>query len=80
MPNVLSYDQASAEQAIENAGLTVDTPGQVNNCIDPGTVQTQHPSAGNQVPLGSTMHIDVSTCTSGGGGGGDNGGNPHQRQ
>jgi len=81
VPNVLSYDQASAEQTIENAGLTVDTPGHVNNCIDPGTVQTQHPSAGDHVPLGSTMHIDVSTCTSGGGGGGgNNGGNPHQRQ
>jgi hypothetical protein len=81
VPNVLSYDQASAEQAIENAGLTLDTPGHVNNCIDPGTVQSQNPPAGDQVPPGTTMHIDISTCTStGGGGGGNNGGNPHQPQ
>jgi hypothetical protein len=82
VPDVLSYDQASAEQAIQDAGLTYDTPGHVNNCIDPGTVQTQNPAAYAQVPIvGTTMHIDVSTCTStGGGGGGNDGGNPHQRQ
>jgi beta-lactam-binding protein with PASTA domain len=74
VPNVLSFDQASAEQAIGNAGLTVGGVSHVNNCVDPGTVQTQNPSAGVQLSLGSSVNIQVSTCNSGGGGGG--GGHP----
>ena len=74
VPNVLSWDQASAQQAIWNAGLNVGNVSHNNNCVDPGSVLVQNPSGGAQVPVGSYVNITVSTCTSSGGGGGSGGG------
>jgi PASTA domain len=74
VPNVLSYDQSSAMDAITAAGLTVGNVSHINNCVDPGTVQIQNPNGGVTVTPGTPVNIEVSTCTSGGGGGG--GGNP----
>src|SRR5262249_27107585 len=34
VPNVLSWDQASATQAITSAGLTLGTVSHINNCVD----------------------------------------------
>jgi len=85
VPNVLSFDQQSAEQAITNAGLSVGTVSYNSNCTDPGDVLTQNPSAGVQVPAGTSVNIQVSTCPSGGGGsggtggGGNGSGNPHHQ-
>jgi beta-lactam-binding protein with PASTA domain len=79
VPNVLSYDESSARRAINAAGLTVGTVSQVNNCVDPGTVQTQSLSGGTVVLPGTVLSIAVSTCNStggGGDGGSGGGGNP----
>jgi hypothetical protein len=74
VPHVLSWDQASAEQAIWNANLNVGSVSTLNNCADPGNVVVQDPSGGVHVPVGSYVNITVSTCTSSGGGGGSTGG------
>jgi Putative Ig domain/PASTA domain len=66
VPNVLSYDQYSAQQAIVSAGLVVGSIGSVNNCIDPGTVANQSPHGGTQVPPGTAVSLTISTCTGGG--------------
>jgi beta-lactam-binding protein with PASTA domain len=68
VPNVRSFDQASAERAINSNGLVVGNVGHINNCIDPGTVQTQNPNGGIMVLPGTAVNISVSTCNSGGGG------------
>lgn len=74
VPHLLSEDQASAEQAITNDGLTVGSVSYTNNCDDPGSVMTQDPSPGVQVSAGTAVSISVSTCNSGGTGGGGTGG------
>jgi hypothetical protein len=83
VPNVLGLSQASATRAITNAGLTVGRISTLNNCVDPGSVQTQNPSGLVKVAPGTAVNITVSTCvpTGGGGGttnggGGGNGGHP----
>lgn len=78
VPNVLSESEASAEGAIQAAGLIVGSISEVNNCIDPGSVQTQNPGGGAQVQRGTAVNLTVSTCTGNGGGGGDGG--PRQPQ
>jgi PASTA domain len=75
VPDVRSYDQASAVQRIVDSGLSVGTISSTNTCVDPGTVQSQQPSAGITVALGTPVNIAVSTCTNTGGGGGPGGGN-----
>jgi len=81
VPYVIGWDQYSAEQAIQNAGLNF-TVSYNSGCTDPGNVITQNPSGGVQVTPGSSVHITVSTCPSGGGGsgggsgGGGSGGGP----
>jgi hypothetical protein len=77
VPSLLSVDQASATAAIENAGLTVGKISSNPDCASPGDVETQNPSAGAVVSVGTAVNITVSTCpppTGGGGGGGDDGG------
>jgi beta-lactam-binding protein with PASTA domain len=69
VPNIMSWDTASADRAITGAGLVVGRPSTVNNCIAPGTVQVQNPYGGVQVTPGTTVSYTVSTCTGGGGGG-----------
>jgi hypothetical protein len=64
---------------IHAAGLTVGAIGYINDCVDPGIVQSQNPNGGVAVPLGSAVGITISTCNSGGGGGGGGGdGGPTQ--
>jgi hypothetical protein len=74
VPNVLGMDQASAENYIGMAGLSVGNVSYTNNCVDPGSVQTQNPSGGARVAPGSTVNLSVSTCNSTGGGGNTGGG------
>jgi hypothetical protein len=81
VPNVLTEDRTTAQNRITAAGLTVGSVSQVNNCLDPGTVQSQNPSGGAQVQPGTAVDITVSTCTgNGGGGGGGGGGDGNPRQ
>jgi hypothetical protein len=68
VPAVRGDRQSSAAQAISKAGLTAST-SYINTCVDPGTVQSQDPPAGAQVPLNSQVDIQISTCTNNGGGG-----------
>jgi hypothetical protein len=78
VPNVRYMDEASAENAIVNAGLTVSASNQ-NDCVSPGDVVMQNPSGGTAVLPGTTVSIIVSRCDGGGGGGGggdDGGGDP----
>jgi beta-lactam-binding protein with PASTA domain len=65
VPNVLSFDQTSAVNSIHAVGLNVHI-GSINNCLDPGTVQSENPSSGTSVAPGSTVNITISTCTGGG--------------
>lgn len=74
VPNVLSFDEASAISAIQAKGLTVGTISTTNNCVDPGSVMTQNPSGGVAVPVGSAVNLTISTCTGGTGGSGGSGG------
>ncbi|MBO3744852.1 PASTA domain-containing protein [Streptosporangiaceae bacterium NEAU-GS5] len=48
MPNLLGRDEASARAAITGSGLTVGTVSHRNDCVDPGNVETQNPSAGDR--------------------------------
>jgi beta-lactam-binding protein with PASTA domain len=64
VPPVLSDTLSKATTAIRNAGLSVGSVTYLNNCVDPGTVQSQDPSPGAQASLGSPVNIQLSTCTS----------------
>ena len=79
VPNLLSERLSDATSEIRNAGLSVGQLSYTNNCVDPGSVMTQHPMGGNTAPLGSPVDITLSTCNSGGGvgGGGHGGGGGH---
>ncbi|MFB9415568.1 TIGR03767 family metallophosphoesterase [Dactylosporangium matsuzakiense] len=72
VPNVLSWPEADATSAITAAGLVVGKRSTVNNCVDKGSVQVQHPQGGAAATLGSAVDITISTCESTGnpGGGG----------
>jgi serine/threonine-protein kinase len=74
VPNVISDTSATAQSRIRSAGLTVGRVSTVNNCLDPGYVQSQSPSGGAVVAPGTSVDITVSTCTTPPGGGG----NPRQ--
>jgi hypothetical protein len=71
VPNLIGVTQGQAKNALNAVGLELGTVSHVNNCIDPGTVVAQNPSAGVTAALGSDVRITISTCTDGGGGGGD---------
>jgi hypothetical protein len=64
VPPVLSDKLSTATAAIRNAGLKVGTVSYVNDCVDPGTVQSQDPLPGAQVALGSPVNIKISICIS----------------
>jgi hypothetical protein len=70
VPYLIGLSRSAATQAISNAGLTVGRVSSVNSCVDPGSVQTQNPSQGVSVAVGSTVSISVSSCTTTGSGGG----------
>jgi hypothetical protein len=82
VPTLLGERPGDAASLIRNAGLTRGQVSSTNNCVDPGTVVTQHPTGGSTAPVGSSVDITVSTCNSGGGpgGGGGHGGGPIQPQ
>ena len=62
VPNVLSEDDTSARNAITGAGLTVGSVSMVANCTaSRGTVLTQNPNGGTQVPPGSAVNLTEST-------------------
>ena len=65
VPNLRLLDRASAISEITGAGLVVGTITEVNNCVDPGTVQSQNPKAGRVVVFGSAVSFKLSTCTGG---------------
>jgi len=62
VPNVLSEDDTSARNAITSAGLTVGSVSMVANCTaSRGTVLTQNPDGGTQVPPGTAVSLTEST-------------------
>ncbi|TYB64220.1 hypothetical protein FXF51_21000 [Nonomuraea sp. PA05] len=66
VPNVQSFDDASARQAIVAAGLTVGAVTFDNTCRDVfGTVLFSTPSAGTTVPLGSAVNLRESSGVDG---------------
>lgn len=69
VPNVMGYDLYSAMQAITAANLAVGTLSYVNTCVDPGSVQMQHPGGGAAVLPGTPVDLQISTCNGGGGDG-----------
>jgi hypothetical protein len=69
VPWVISMDQSSAQSLIQSRGLTVGNVSNRNDCVSPGDVETQNPSAGSQVEPGSAVNLTISVCSSDGGGG-----------
>jgi serine/threonine-protein kinase len=63
VPKVVGDLAAAAEQAIRSAGLTVVTLPLINNCVDPGKVQSENPPGGAQVSPGSQVDIQITACT-----------------
>ena len=63
VPKVVGDLAAAAEQAIRSAGLTVVTLPPINNCVDPGKVQSENPPGGAQVSPGSQVDIQITACT-----------------
>jgi hypothetical protein len=67
VPNVISFSQTAAVNAITAAGLTSDAPSHNNDCASPGAVEVQNPQAGSVMSPGLVVHLTISTCTRGGG-------------
>ena len=62
VPNVTGMSQSAAESAINEAGLTVGTvTQQYSDTIPAGTVISQSPLSGVQVPPGSSVDLTVTT-------------------
>lgn len=58
VPNVLSFDDQSARNAINAAGLTVGQITLDNRCFNPaGTVELQNPTGGALVPQGTAVNL-----------------------
>ena len=66
VPDLFALSQTAARGRITGAGLVVGAVSSTNNCLDPGTVQSQSPSAGTLVAPGSPVSFTYSTCTGGG--------------
>jgi len=73
VPSLLGTKQSEAQSLIAYAGLTFGGVSYSDDCVDPGDVIAQHPIGGGMAPVGSSVHITVSTCTSRSGGGGGGG-------
>jgi len=66
VPNVLSFDDRSARDAIVAAGLTVGRVAFDTHCYNPaGTVELQNPIGGARVPWGTAVNLreDAPGCT-----------------
>jgi eukaryotic-like serine/threonine-protein kinase len=60
VPNVIDQDVAAAQTALQEAGFDVSVIEGDGSCDPaPGTVTGQSPSAGNEVPPGTTVEITV---------------------
>lgn len=68
VPNVIGFSQTNAVNTIAAAGLTVDAPSHINDCVNPGEVEVQRPQAGNVMSPGLVVHLTIGTCTGGDGG------------
>jgi beta-lactam-binding protein with PASTA domain len=61
VPNVFSFDQASALASLSNYGLSAKKANK-SDCWSPGDVENEVPAGGTVVPLGSTVNLTISTC------------------
>ncbi|HOQ32295.1 MAG TPA: PASTA domain-containing protein, partial [Candidatus Hydrogenedens sp.] len=62
VPDVVGMSQAEAESAITGAGLTVGTISQqCSDTVPAGSVISQSPAGGEQVPPGSAVNLVIST-------------------
>jgi hypothetical protein len=66
VPNVLGLPQSAATSRITGAGLTVGRVSTNADCVSPGDVEIQNPSAGTSVTGGTAVTMTVSTCPGGG--------------
>src|SRR2546430_6415713 len=62
VPNVIGLTQSAAVGVLSGAAIGLGTVSTMNNCVNPGTVQVQSPSAGTAVAPGSVVNIAISTC------------------
>jgi hypothetical protein len=64
VPDVIGMDQATAEAAITDAGLTVGTVGKTASCgaVADFTVATQNPTGGGTVDCGTAVDFDICEC------------------
>jgi hypothetical protein len=61
VPNVRTFDDASARSEIAGAGLTVGAVSMVPDCtLSPGDVVSQNPLGGTQAPPGTAVSLDES--------------------
>jgi len=60
VPDVRRMNQADATKALQDAGLGVAVTRAANSTIDKGLVAEQSPSAGQEVPEGTTVGIVIS--------------------
>ena len=61
MPDVLSFDDASARNAIAAAGLTASVTMTASCAAPRGTVLTQNPQGGTAATRGDTVRLTEST-------------------
>jgi beta-lactam-binding protein with PASTA domain len=69
VPELVGLHQGEAQGLITAAGLTLGGVSVNNDCVAPGDVTIENPTGGSTAPVGSPVHITVSSCTSRGGGG-----------
>jgi len=60
VPNVAGQTQANAETAIKNAGLTSTVTQAYSSTVAKGTVISQAPPAGTQLPSGTAIQLTIS--------------------
>lgn len=64
VPNVAGATQASAQSAVMASGLTIGTiTQQYSTSVPAGSVVSQNPLAGTQVPVGTAVHLVISQGT-----------------
>jgi len=62
VPNVFSYDQASAVALLTGTYGLPTTTHTISDCWSPGDVENQSPAAGSAVAPGTTVRLTISTC------------------
>ncbi len=60
VPDVVGSRKGAASAAITDAGLVVGTDDRVENAAPQGTVLSQDPAAGSEVPTGSAVNLTIS--------------------